>query len=107
MKEHPATFYFLTEKMGFRDVFIDDKEGIIRPVLTDSQKTQLANYIKNDGDLEILRMKRNRKLSMTDNWALADRTMTDAQKKYRQDLRDLPANTSDPKNPTWPTKPGG
>ena len=24
---------------------------------------------------------------------------------YRQSLRDLPANTSDPKNPTWPTKP--
>ncbi len=24
---------------------------------------------------------------------------------YRQALRDLPANTSDPSNPTWPTKP--
>ena len=24
---------------------------------------------------------------------------------YRQTLRDLPANTADPKNPTWPTKP--
>ena len=24
---------------------------------------------------------------------------------YRQALRDLPANTSDPANPTWPTKP--
>ena len=26
-------------------------------------------------------------------------------KTYRQALRDLPANTSDPANPTWPTKP--
>ena len=25
---------------------------------------------------------------------------------YRQALRDLPANTSDPANPAWPTKPG-
>ena len=24
---------------------------------------------------------------------------------YRQQLRDLPANTSDPRNPSWPTKP--
>ena len=24
---------------------------------------------------------------------------------YRQTLRDLPANTADPSNPTWPTKP--
>ena len=24
---------------------------------------------------------------------------------YRQALRDLPANTTDPANPTWPTKP--
>ena len=26
---------------------------------------------------------------------------------YRQALRDLPANTTDPANPVWPTKPGG
>lgn len=25
---------------------------------------------------------------------------------YRQALRDLPANTADPANPVWPTKPG-
>jgi hypothetical protein len=25
---------------------------------------------------------------------------------YRQQLRDLPANTADPANPTWPTPPG-
>lgn len=26
---------------------------------------------------------------------------------YRQALRDLPANTTDPANPDWPVKPGG
>ena len=25
---------------------------------------------------------------------------------YRQTLRDLPANTADPENPSWPAKPG-
>jgi hypothetical protein len=56
-------------------------------------------------DLANLRQIRDRKLSDTDWWAVSDRTMSDAQKKYRQDLRDLPANTADPKSPTWPSKP--
>ena len=53
----------------------------------------------------VLREDRTKKLAETDWWGASDLTMTDAQKKYRQDLRDLPANTSDPTNPTWPTKP--
>jgi hypothetical protein len=31
---------------------------------------------------------------------------TAAWETYRQTLRDLPANTADPANPTWPTPPG-
>ena len=30
---------------------------------------------------------------------------SDDWKTYRQALRDLPSNTTDPFNPTWPTKP--
>jgi len=30
---------------------------------------------------------------------------TDAQTAYRAALRDLPANTADPSNPTWPEEP--
>jgi len=52
-----------------------------------------------------LRSERNRLLTETDVYALADRTMSDEMRAYRQALRDLPANTSDPQNPTWPTKP--
>ena len=52
-----------------------------------------------------LRSKRNRLLAETDFYALSDVTMSDDMKTYRQSLRDLPANTSDPANPTWPTKP--
>ena len=36
-----------------------------------------------------LRKDRNNLLAETDWWGTSDNTMTDAQKKYRQDLRDL------------------
>jgi len=53
-----------------------------------------------------LRDKRNKLLTESDWWASSDLTITQAQKDYRIALRDLPANTADPANPTWPTKPG-
>ena len=55
-----------------------------------------------------LREKRNRLLAETDFYALSDVTMSDEMKKYRKDLRDLPAgkDTVDKcNNATWPTKP--
>ena len=54
-----------------------------------------------------LRRERNKRLAETDYLALADVTLTDEMRAYRQALRDLPANTADPANPVWPTKPGG
>ena len=64
---------------------------------TDEQKTKDA--------WRELRNFRNMKLDETDWMGNSDVTMSDAWKTYRQALRDLPANTSDPKNPSWPTKP--
>jgi len=52
-----------------------------------------------------LRSKRNQLLTETDYLALADSTLTDEMRSYRQALRDLPTNTTDPANPVWPTKP--
>ncbi len=52
-----------------------------------------------------LRTKRDKLLAETDWMANSDVTMSDAQKSYRQELRDLPANTADPESPNWPTKP--
>jgi hypothetical protein len=52
-----------------------------------------------------LRRQRNRLLADTDYLALADVTLTDEMRAYRQALRDLPANTTDPANPVWPVKP--
>ena len=55
--------------------------------------------------IRILRVLRNDKLAESDWMANSDVTMTDAWKTYRQELRDLPATTKDPSNPTWPTEP--
>lgn len=56
-------------------------------------------------DLERLREERNRRLAETDYLALSDATLSEDMRTYRQALRDLPDNTSDPANPTWPVKP--
>ena len=58
--------------------------------------------------LEQLRAKRNQLLAETDYLGLPDLGGFSAEMTaYRQALRDLPANTTDPANPVWPTKPGG
>lgn len=44
-------------------------------------------------------------LAETDWWAVQDRTMTQAEKDYRQALRDVPQQEGFPISITWPTKP--
>ena len=58
---------------------------------------------------EVFRRERDRLLSESDWTQLTDNALTDAKKQewavYRQQLRDLPANTSDFENVTYPTPP--
>ena len=49
-----------------------------------------------------LRTKRTQLLTETDYLALIDATLSADMRTYRQALRDLPANTSDPANPSCP-----
>ncbi len=56
-------------------------------------------------NLAALRKERNYKLAETDWWASSDLTMTDAQKKYRQDLRDITKSATSLNDVTWPEKP--
>ena len=60
-------------------------------------------------DLAIVRGGRDELLKSSDWTQAVDSPLSDAKKAewatYRQQLRDLPANTSDPANPTWPTPP--
>lgn len=43
---------------------------------------------------------------LPDRWAAMPTETQTAWATYRQALRDLPANTTDPLNPVWPVKPG-
>ena len=55
--------------------------------------------------LSVLRQERNARLIETDWWASTDLTMTDAQKKYRQDLRDITKTATSLEDVKWPDKP--
>jgi hypothetical protein len=91
--------------------------GLGKPVVEDMTAEELAfrqaeEKAWNDGALDRalaqLRDERNNILTNTDWWGASDNTMTDAQKKYRQDLRDLTAglDTVEKVNAVvWPTKP--
>lgn len=55
---------------------------------------------------DILRSERNRRLSACDWTQTADAPVDRAAwAAYRQALRDLPANTDDPRDPQWPSPP--
>ena len=77
--------------------------------LGEKPSVETINSVVSDGikshKFKKIREQRNRILTETDWMAGSDVTMTDAWKKYRQDLRDLPASNSDPENIVFPTKP--
>ena len=52
-----------------------------------------------------LRAERDRLIAATDWWASSDLTMTDAQKSYRQALRDITKDYNSLDDVKWPTKP--
>jgi len=52
-----------------------------------------------------LRAERDRLIAITDWWASSDLTMTDAQKSYRQALRDITKDYDSLDDVKWPTKP--
>ena len=91
--------------------------GLGKPVVEDMTAEELAlkqaeEKAWNDGALDRalaeLRSKRNRLLAETDYLALSDNTLSDDMKKYRQDLRDLPAGKDTVEkceNAVFPTKP--
>jgi hypothetical protein len=64
---------------------------------------------KVDDTIQIFKGMRDALLASSDWTQAVDSPLSDAKKAewatYRQQLRDLPANTTDPANPTWPTPP--
>ena len=55
----------------------------------------------------LVRRDRDQRLAETDFWALGDasKSISNDQQIYRQKLRDVPKDNSDPDNVSWPTKP--
>ena len=80
-------------------------DDITKPTLAEVN-TKIAE-LKIAEPMRLLRMERNRLLIRSD-WTQGS-DVPDAIKTswatYRQKLRDLPANTSDPNNPSWPVEP--
>lgn len=70
-------------------------------------KDEIVNsgYQDENAQKNLNRIVRDKLLAETDWWAVADRTMTQAEIDYRQALRDVPAQAGFPENVTWPTKP--
>ena len=69
-----------------------------------------ASTIEEERSWSELREERDRLLAETD-WEVLKHLELGTEipaevKAYRQELRDLPADTPDPKVPTWPVKPG-
>lgn len=71
--------------------------------------TEILQAEANQAALTILRANRNELLAASDWTQSPDSPLSEAQQQswrdYRQALRDLPENTTDPLNPTWPSKP--
>jgi uncharacterized protein YlzI (FlbEa/FlbD family) len=81
------------------DLFPDFTKKVVNGTLVVDQE-RVAEVAANE-----VREKRQTLLAETDWWAVADRTMTQAETDYRQALRDVPAQAGFPENVTWPTKP--
>ena len=83
---------------------LENGETIIEE-LSDEEKVVQDNQ-NHENAWQLLRSTRDGLLAASDWTVLSDTpTSTAAWKTYRQELRDLPANTTDPFNPVWPTPP--
>ena len=93
----------------FYTVHIDTQVGTITTVPFTTEElaeVEARQAEQNSSLLNSLRWQRNQLLAETDWWVFPDSPeATTEQLAYRQALRDLPANTTDPANPVWPTKP--
>lgn len=96
----------------FRKVIGEDSDGTAiesddhtKFGVTWAEITAKIDELKKAEPIRLLRRERNRLLAETDWWASSDLTITDAQKKYRQDLRDITKSATSLDDVTWPSKP--
>jgi len=103
--DHPSAFIAdlpETYKNGWVKVNVEDN------TLFSDDDAEVAGSLASHW--AVVREERNTLLTESDWTQYNDSPLTDEVKTswqtYRQALRDLPENTDDPANPTWPTPPG-
>ena len=101
----------MAEEEKLTKVVIDCSNGTTKTVdLTEDEIKKFnaevaAEPTELERKLENIRMIRNGLLADTDWMANSDVTMSDAWKKYRQDLRDITKGVTLSKEVVWPTAP--
>ena len=97
---------------GFNYSDLEWNDSSTKP--TESEIDAEVTRLDNAEPMRLLRVERDRRLSVCDWRASSDLTISDAWKTYRQALRDLPASASpsldsnydlDLTSVTWPTEP--
>ena len=96
----------ITKRATGQTIAYDDKDNEVSwdADAVATKEAELIAALK----LEDLRVERNRLITETDWWDMSDTaTMTDAQKTYRQSLRDITKTykSMDDDGFSWPTKP--
>jgi hypothetical protein len=96
------------EELGiYQQAVIDFNNELKR--IEDEQKAREEAIEASRDYWEEMRSLRNQKLTQSDWTQVSDAPFAEEQKvswqSYRQELRDLPENTEDPKNPVWPVAP--
>ena len=86
-----------------------DSNNVTTPTMEEIQE-YYENIYKREKLFEKIRNERDTLLKSTDKYIIADwphptPEIKQAWLDYRQALRDLPANTTDPENPVWPIAP--
>ena len=104
---HVATYggFVAPDPGGSTGYWVVDAEA---ETVTNNQDQADADALANSWTA--LRAERDALLVSSDWTQASDSPLTDEAKAewvtYRESLRDLPENTDDPANPTWPTPPG-
>ena len=110
----PNANWYIDGDFTYKNLKWDDPSDISTKPSEEELELKI-NELKNEEPMRILRLERNRLITETDWWVFPDRVPTEAQLKYREDLRNLPDNSTpilDLDNPplgisgvNWPTKP--
>ena len=99
--EH-LSFTTPTQKLSKVDAYVEN--GKAYNVKVESTTAEEQTELTNNKWIEIREI-RNQLLKDTDWRAMSDRTLTDAWRDYRQQLRQIPQTQTDPYNISWPTEP--